>query len=193
MVQHARRAEPVRRLPVQALPSRSVAPEYPSAGFLHSFFKNRSGALWVGSSESLDRFDPVTETSTRYAIDSNGPRSVLGQVWHVSEDRAGTVWLSTQTGLHALDSTSGTLRHYSHDPANPASLSSSVVRSTYEDRQGKLWVCTVAGLDVFDPRTERVTERIPMNIAESREMKVLEDHAGVLWIIYTSGERAGLE
>ena len=34
------------------------------------------------------------------------------------------------------------------------------MRSTDEDRQGKLWVCTVAGVDAFDPRTERVTERI---------------------------------
>ena len=162
-------------------------PNYPAGGFLQSFFKDRSGYLWVGSTESLDRFDPATETSTRYAIDRNGPHSVLGQVWHISQDRAGIVWLSTQTGLHRLDPASGTFRHYSHDPANPASLSSSVVRSTYEDRQGTLWVCTVAGLDAFDPRTEKVTERIRLNVAESREMKVLEDHAGVLWIIYTSG------
>ena len=78
-------------------------PNYPAGGFLQSFFKDRSGCLWVGSSESLDRFDPATETSTRYPIDRNGPRSVLGQVWHISEDRAGIVWLATQTGLHRLD------------------------------------------------------------------------------------------
>ena len=84
-------------------------PNYPAAGFLQSFFKDRSGALWIGSSESLDRFDPVTETLTRYAIDSNGPHSVLGQVWHISEDRAGPCGSSTQTGLHRLDSTSRNL------------------------------------------------------------------------------------
>ena len=48
-------------------------------------------------------------------------------------------------------------------------------------------MCTVAGLDAFDRRTEKVTERIRLNVPESREIKVLEDHAGVLWIIYTSG------
>ena len=61
------------------------------------------------------------------------------------------------------------------------------MRSTYEDREGTLWVCTVAGLDAFDRRTEKVTERIRLNVPESLEVKALEDHAGVLWIIYTSG------
>ena len=42
-----------------------------------------------------------------------------------------------------------------------------MVRSTYEDRQGTLWVCTVAGLDAFDRRTEKVTERIRLNVHES--------------------------
>ena len=150
----------------------SAQPNYPAAGFLQSFFKDQSGNLWVSSSETLDRFDPATETSTRFRIDRNGPDSALGPVWHISQDRAGIVWLATPAGLHRLD---------------PASLSSSMVRSTYEDREGTLWVCTAAGLDAFDRRTEKVTERIRLNVPESRAAKALEDHAGVLWIIYTSG------
>ena len=36
-------------------------------------------------------------------------------------------------------------------------------------------------------RTEKVTERIRLNVPGSQSIKALEDHAGVLWIIYTSG------
>jgi signal transduction histidine kinase/ligand-binding sensor domain-containing protein len=160
---------------------------YPAGGFIHAIFKDRSGFLWVSSNESLDRFDPTTETTTRFPIDRDGPHSVLGPVTHVSQDRAGIVWLSTATGLHRLDPASGTFRHYAHDPADPDSLSSSLVRSTYEDREGTLWVCTVAGLDAFDRRTEKVTEWIRLHVAESRTVKAFEDHAGVLWIIYAFG------
>jgi PAS domain S-box-containing protein len=162
-------------------------PSYPSGGFLHSIFKDRSGFLWVSSNESLDRFDPATETTTRFPIDRNGPKSVLGPVRHVSQDRAGILWLSTEDGLHRLDPATGIFRHYAHDPADPASLSSSLVRSTYEDRHGTLWVCTVAGLDAFDRPTEKVKDRIRLNVPESGVVKALEDHAGVLWIIYLSG------
>jgi signal transduction histidine kinase/streptogramin lyase len=162
-------------------------PNYPAGGFIHTIFKDRSGFLWVSSNESLDRFDPKTETTTHFAIDRNGPHSVLGPVTHVSEDRAGVMWLSTASGLHRLDPATGAFQHYAHDPADPDSLGSSVVRSTYEDRAGTLWVCTEVGLDAFDRRTEKVTERIRLNLAESRTIKAFEDHVGVLWIIYSYG------
>ncbi len=37
------------------------------------------------------------------------------------------------------------------------------------------------------PAHEKVTERIRLNVSESLSVKPLEDHAGVLWIIYLSG------
>jgi PAS domain S-box-containing protein len=165
----------------------SAHTNYPAGGFIHTIFKDRSGFLWVSSNESLDRFDPKTETTTRFPIDGNGPHSVLGPVTHVSQDRAGIMWLSTATGLHRLDPASGAFRHYAHDAADPDSLSNSLVRSTYEDREGNLWVCTEAGLDAFDRLTEKVTERIRLDLANSRQVKAFEDHAGVLWIIYAVG------
>jgi ligand-binding sensor domain-containing protein len=160
---------------------------YPAGGFIHTIFRDRSGFLWVSSNESLDRFDPTTETTTRFPIDRNGSHSILGPVTHISQGRSGTVWLSTATGLHGLDPASGAFRHYAHDPTDPNSLSSSLVKSTYEDREGTLWVSTVAGLDAFDWRTEKVTERIRLPVAESRQVKAFEDHAGVLWITYQVG------
>lgn len=161
-------------------------PNYPAGGALYTLFKDRAGYLWVSSSEALTRFDPVTETSVRFPIDRDGPHSVLGPVMQINQDRAGAVWLATQTGLHRVDA-NGNFRHYPHNPSDPASLSSSAVTATYEDREGTLWVSTLAGLDVFDRRTEKVTEHIPLNVSETRSVKVLEDHVGVLWIIYTSG------
>ena len=162
-------------------------PNYPTGSSVQHVFEDRSGYLWVSNNESLDRFDPATETSTRFPIDRNGSHSVLGPIWHINQERAGIVWLATATGLHRLDPARGEFRHYSHDPADPDTLSSSAVRSTYEDREGTLWVCTLAGLEAFDRRGQKVTDRIRLNVPEAREMNVLEDHSGVLWITYTSG------
>ena len=162
-------------------------PNYPAGGF--SITSSRTGPGISGSAPANLSIGsiPRRKPRPRFQIDRNGPQSVLGPVWHMSQDRAGILWLATAAGLHRLDPASGAFRHYSHDPADPASLSSSLVRSTYEDREGTLWVCTVAGLDAFDRRTEKVTERIRLNVPESRAVKALEDHAGVLWINYTSG------
>jgi hypothetical protein len=51
------------------------------------------------------------------------------------KDGAGILWLSTENGLHRLDSATGTFRHHSRYWTDPASLSSTVVRSTFEDPQ----------------------------------------------------------
>ena len=96
------------------------------------------------------------------------------------------LWLATADGLHRLDPATGTFQHYSHDPADPASLSSSKVRSTYEDREGTLWVCTLMGLDAFDRRTEKVTERIPLNVPNARDQGT-RGPRGCAMDHYTSG------
>jgi PAS domain S-box-containing protein len=160
---------------------------YPATRYVQFIFKDRSNYLWVSSEESLDRFNPATEISTRFPVDHNRPQGLLAPALHVSQDRAGILWLATDAGLHRLDPASGEIRHYSHDPADPATLSSSLVRSTYEDREGTFWVCTVEGLEAFDRRTGKVTERIRLNAPGSRSVKAFEDHAGVLWVIYSSG------
>ena len=53
-------------------------PNNPAGSFLQYVLKDRTGDLWVSSNESFDRFDPATETSTRFAIDRDGLHSVRG-------------------------------------------------------------------------------------------------------------------
>jgi signal transduction histidine kinase/streptogramin lyase len=162
-------------------------PNNPAGSFLQYVLKDRTGNLWITSNESFDRFDPVTETSTRFAIDRDGLHSVRGPQ-HLLQDRAGILWLPTATGLHRLDPATGEFRHYAHDPADPDSLTSSEVTATYEDPHGTLWVLTLAGLDAFDRRAEKVTERIRFSLPDGRGLtNALEDHSGVLWITYASG------
>jgi ligand-binding sensor domain-containing protein/signal transduction histidine kinase len=162
-------------------------PNYPTGGYLGFVFKDRSGSIWIGSNESFDRFDSVTETSTRFPIGGSSPEALQRPVSHISQDRAGMLWLATEAGLYRFDPGTSAFRRYSHDPADPGTLSTSIVRSTYEDREGTLWVGTATGVEAFDRRAEKVTERIRLTVPELLTVKVLEDHAGVLWIVYLSG------
>ena len=47
-----------------------------SCVYIHSLFKDRSGTLWVGCDQFLDRFDSVHETFTHYRIDAGGSREL---------------------------------------------------------------------------------------------------------------------
>jgi PAS domain S-box-containing protein len=156
-----------------------------SGVYIYSLFKDRSGVLWIGCEEFLDKFDPVTETVTHYRIGPKDAKGVTLPVMHISQDRAGMLWLATKGGLYRFDPSTGKTTHYQHDPNNPFSLSSDVIRYTGEDKDGTLWVANSEGLDAFDGKTGRVTLRIPLH--ERGEMAFHEDSFGVLWIVHVTG------
>ena len=148
-----------------------------SGASISGLFKDRNGALWIGCDQFLDRLDPATEKFTRFAVPS---------VRRISQDSAGTLWLATGNGLYSLDPTSGGIRKYFHDAKEQASLESSDIKSSAEDRTGQFWVATSEGLDQFDRKAGRVTLHIPLHEA-LREFSFYEDHLGIFWIIYASG------
>lgn len=101
----------------------------------YSLFKDRSGALWVGCEDFLDRFDPVTETATHYRIgDAEGETF---PVRNISQDHTGMLWLGTSGGLYRFNPATGKTIRYQHDPKNPFSLSSNLIKCTGEDKDGR--------------------------------------------------------
>jgi PAS domain S-box-containing protein len=156
-----------------------------SGVYIYSLFKDRSGTLWVGCDEFLDKFDPVTETFTHYRISTTGPQGEPVPVTNISQDHRGMLWLGTFRGLYRFDPTTGQVTHYRHDPNNPFSLSSDEIRTTGEDREGTFWVGTHEGLDAFDRDTEKVTLHVPLGKLSSTSF--YEDRFGVFWILQMTG------
>ena len=149
----------------------------------YSLFKDRSGALWIGFEEFLDKFDPVTETATHFRIgDAEGETF---PVRNISQDHSGMLWLGTRAGLYRFNPSTGQTTRYRHDPNNPFSLSGNVIKCTSEDKEGTLWVGSSEGVDAFDWKTGKVTRHIPLH--EGGEMSFQEDHLGVLWIAHVTG------
>jgi ligand-binding sensor domain-containing protein/signal transduction histidine kinase len=157
-----------------------------SGVFISSLFKDRSGSLWIGCGEFLDKFDPLTETFTHYRIDTTDAQGETVPVTHISQDHMGMLWLSTLRGLFRFDPSTGQTIRYRHDPNNPFSLSSDEVKQTAEDRTGTFWVGSSEGLDTFDRDTGKVTLHVPLH--ERGEMSFYEDRLGVFWIVHVTGD-----
>jgi PAS domain S-box-containing protein len=156
-----------------------------SGVFIYSLFKDRSGSLWIGCEEFLDKFDPVTDTFTHYRIDTADAQSETVPVTNISQDHTGMLWLSTIRGLVRFDPSTGRIIRYRHDPNNPLSLSNDQIRTTGEDREGTFWVGTSEGLDAFDRDTEKVTLHVPLK--DLSETSFYEDRVGVFWIFQITG------
>jgi signal transduction histidine kinase/DNA-binding response OmpR family regulator/ligand-binding sensor domain-containing protein len=96
-----------------------------SAGdYVTSLSSDRSGMLWVGSAQGLERYHPNTDTW-------EGPDS-----WHdgnlriprvlvsgVVDDDFGGIWIATMgAGLFRIDPANGHLLRFLHNPADPSAL-----------------------------------------------------------------------
>ena len=157
-----------------------------SGSYINALFKDSSGKLWVASDQYLDRYDPATEIFTHYRSDQ-----IEGAVSHIGQDREGIIWLATNHGLNRVDPVSGQMVSYRHNPDDSASLGSNLVRSTFEENDGTFWVATTESLDIFDRRTGKVTRHLPLRgrpmSAVDAMIHLFEDHTGVLWVTFSSG------
>jgi ligand-binding sensor domain-containing protein/signal transduction histidine kinase len=159
----------------------------PSGVYIRALYKDRDGNLWVGSGQSLDRFDPITEIFAHFHLNQGDlERNTSLTIRSITQDHRGLMWLSTVRGLYSLDPQTGRTKRYLHNPDDPTSLSSNDIKFSGLDREGSFWVATSAGLDRFDLRSGKVNLHVPVE-GQEREFSFFEDSFGVFWIIHASG------
>src|SRR5579871_1758717 len=170
-------------------------PNGPSGTDMFATFNGSTGKLWLGSSGSLDLYDPVTETFTHYQSSAQASKWLRGVVFDVAEDRQGLLWIATDYGLVRLNRLTRQITGFEHHEGDPTSLSSNSVRSTFEDNDGTFWIATTEGLDVLDRTSGKITQHIPLPANFPRPdptnpylyIGFCQDHTGVLWVYFGYG------
>lgn len=148
---------------------------------LRLFYDSR-GALWVGTSDGLNRFDPVKGTFTAYR---HGTPDNSHEYQALAEDARGALWVGTDgDGIFRFDPDTQRFT-----PISPQGAKERLVRSLYVDNSGALWAVTQNGLyryDVETGTTRHYTERD--GLASKAVSCALEDRQGEMWV----GTSAGL-
>ncbi len=156
-----------------------------------SIYEDRSGTLWIGTADGLDRFDGLAAgTFSHYRHDPEDPRSLgFDIVRPIIQDRAGALWIGGAGGLDRLDPATGVFSHHRHDPDVPASLSHDVTLAIHEDRSGSLWIGTWGGgLDRRQPGREGFSHFTEEDgLINNVVYGILEDDLGRLWLSTNGG------
>jgi signal transduction histidine kinase/ligand-binding sensor domain-containing protein/CheY-like chemotaxis protein len=169
-------------------------PNSVSSKSLSTIYTDRSGILWLGTGNGLDRLDPARGVFTHYRHQSRADTGLSSDnVECIYQDRSGTLWIGTHNGLDRFEPSTGGFVHFTHNPEDPASLSDNYVRTIYEDRSGNLWVGTQRGLNKLDPATGRSKHffhdpKNPRSLGDDRVFSVVEDRSGVLWVSSLRGD-----
>lgn len=162
---------------------------------VHGLYKDRSGTMWVGLNNQLNKYSPNKYKFKRYPVSSNNNRTPqFLNTLCFEESKTGEIWIGTDGGgLSKYNPQTGVYIHYKHIPGNPGSLSSNAVIALHEDSEGTLWIGTFnGGLCSF--KNGKFTRHKPQfnnTIALSHVWYVYEDSKKNLWVA-TLNEGLGL-
>ena len=116
-----------------------------SQSTVEAIVQDRSGFMWFGTEDGLNRYDGYTFTIFKHDPDDPGSIS-NNNIWCLHIDQNRVLWIGTYCGgLNRFDPETETFTHYLHDPSDSNSISSNRIRSILDDNQGNLWIGTRDG------------------------------------------------
>lgn len=155
---------------------------------VYAILQDRSGFLWFGSANGLNRFDGYRFKS--YFHHPHDPASLSSNsLSAILEDEDGFLWLgSWGGGLVRFDPVNETFRAYRADAGEPESLSSDFIQCLFLSASHTLWVGTLdGGVNRFDRESGLITQYRSVagdeqSLADDRIWSFAEDPDGRLWI-----------
>lgn len=157
-----------------------------SQGLVRCVEQDRSGFLWVGTQDGLNRFDGhgfLVFTHDPFDSTSLSHNSVTS----LHADQDGNLWIGTARGLNVLLSGQMEVRCFPRNPAQSKGLEDDRITCLLRDKEGYLWVGTRDRLARVDPWTERTTIYVhdpsdSLSVCPGRVLELYEDSSGALWV-----------
>jgi ligand-binding sensor domain-containing protein/signal transduction histidine kinase len=121
---------------------------------VNSVYFDRSGTMWVGTQNGLDKFDSKTGTFTVYTRRDGLPGNAVGCIL---EDDHGALWMSTNSGVSRFDPQRTTFKRYSTADGLPgADLTG--WGACFKSVAGEMFFAGFSGATAFFP--DQVTDSV---------------------------------
>jgi ligand-binding sensor domain-containing protein len=104
-------------------------------GHVFSIYQDLAGALWIGTSDGLDRLDVASGRFFHYPHPSDKPGTY--DIWGLYEDGQGDFLVGCAAGLYKLDRSTG---RFSLFPKSPTGLGYRDIEWFAQDRSGSPWL-----------------------------------------------------
>ncbi len=150
-----------------------------------ALYEDTDGALWVAThGGGVNRFDPITETFTRYQYDPENSNSIAGDtIFAIFQDSQGDFWfggLPTSGGFTRFNPATQIFTRYSRVSSSD-DTQGNAVWDMIEDVDGNLWLAADSTLAKLNPETGQSTYYTP-DFRDGRLATLHQDEDGMIWL-----------
>ncbi len=150
--------------------------EMPGSGITQIKY-DRFQRLWVLSAKTLSIIEPNLHYRT---LPINRLKSNL-LCWRIIFDRFDNTWIGSDSGLIKVAYPTEKMTLYAHNPSDSQSISHPYVYDLKLLNDQKIALATRNGLDIFDSKSQKVTERVgPRQNVFAMDI----DTAGTIWLAF---------
>lgn len=116
-------------------------------------YEDKSGDIWIASSDGLYRYQTSNESLVRYQKQSDDPNSIgNNDITSVFESSSGQIWITTVDGLYLFNHEKVNFRRMIAEDRLP----SNILYRILEDSAKNLWISSANGLVKFTPQTNKI-------------------------------------
>ncbi|HLP12217.1 MAG TPA: adenylate/guanylate cyclase domain-containing protein [Flavobacteriales bacterium] len=160
------------------------------------FLEDKSGCIWVGTSNGVSRYDPAKQFFGHVTSVSSQPFSLNDKaVWSIAETHDGNYWVGTRAGLNLVMPNMEIIYHFPHTGVNRTAANDNSIFSLYPDKDGTVWVGAIDGffkLKIGEGYKNVNFEPVPFKTdfdryGDNRVYKIIEDESGLLWLATKQG------
>lgn len=172
----------LRRQPWQLVPYNPGGQLQPFV-YMNSVHADAQGTIWVGTTNGLQRIDPVTNQVFTFRPDPNAPKGISSNnTQAVYHDRAGTLWVGTDNGIDRQALNAKPFVTYQVTPnKGTANLPSNKIIALLLDSQDRLWLSTGYTLQRL------ATDRKHLETIPPEKLGGLKDHQNYIHTLLNNG------
>jgi len=131
-------------------------PESISSNEVLMILQDHTGAMWLGTTEGLNQFDPQTGKAIHFTVKDGLPNDVI---YGIVEDDQGYLWLSTNYGLSRFDPRTGSAHNFNYSDGLQSDEFN--MYAFAKTRQGEIIFAGISGANIFRPEEIQDNEYIP--------------------------------
>ena len=161
-----------------------------SNSFVNCLLQDRTGFIWFGTDDGLNRFDGYEIKVYRNNPDDKS--SISGNIiWALCEDISGKLWIGTKSeGLNKYDPITDEFEYWDLDSSSTEEINITYI---YEDSKNNIWVGTYknglyrynTAMNKFDHWQNELTgSKI---LSDNFVTSIIEDHKSNIWIATYNG------